>query len=208
MEIIVQRLIDDDEFLAIILTTSYFTWQQKYLQILVQLGNLLIPKKKPWEIRDIILLVKDKLSKVHLVAALMNHSENPGINRYMLNEKELFELNKFISQPEGDFISDLYKSTSKLSDEIKERIYKFIFLLDPEVKFEKELDIEPSLTKVKTILHNVGVDVKFDTEPLKPILKSINDYMNSHVKFVNFDSRKSYATVEEVVDTPLLITEK
>lgn len=215
MQEIIQCLNKDDEFLAALLKTSYFTWQQKYLQTVVRFGNLLIPRKKPWQIRDIIMLVKNELSKVHLVASLMNHSKHPDYGRYVLNEKELFELHKFTTQPEADFVGDLSQAISPLSDNIKERANKFVQFLDPTYipNFNKKLDFEPSIIQVKTILETIGIGVKIDTEPLKPILKSITDYINNHIKItkpVNYVevSNSPCGTVEEVIEGPLLITDK
>lgn len=215
MQLIVERLANDDAFLDIILQTSYFTWQYKYLQTLVKVGNALLPrtKSKSWQIRDIILLIKNDLSKVHLIAALLNYSEKPGYERYVLSEKELFELHRFMRQPEKNFVRDLLQAISSSSDLVKKRAYNFIRFIEPDSYPDKTLDFEPSLMKVKTILETFAVGVKIDTEPLKPILKSITDYMNNHIKISKLPNQTETSnsrpgTVEEVVDDPLLIIDK
>jgi hypothetical protein len=143
------------------------------------------------------------------VAALMNHSEEPASGgkcdaseRFILNERELLELNKFINQPERDFAIDLFKAVSSLSDTIKERAYKFVFFVNPLYKSTvKEVCLEYDINQINRVLDNMNTGIYFDIEPLKPILESIKDYINNG--FFHTSGR-----VEEIIDTPLLITER
>ena len=233
MQAIVERLANDDEFLAPILQTSYFSWQYKYLEALVRFGNVLTRKSKPWQIRDLLMLVKSELSKVHLVAALIKHSKEPGLNRYILNENEIFQLSNFLGKSEGDFVGDLLQAVSPFPDEVKEKAYKFINLLDPNCcpkdspdhfamvkssNWEHSFVTPVGLRQGNTILESVGMSVQINPQPLSQILNSISDFLTNHVKvatslnFMECPSRKSTISIEEVdtertVSLPLLTQE-
>jgi hypothetical protein len=202
MQMIIERLLHDDEFLSPLLQTSYFSWQHKYLQVLVTLGNALIPRVGSWQIRDIILLFKNEIPKVHLVAALMKHSQIYGNSRYLLNEKEIYQIGELISRPEGDFVKDVNQMISSMPCEINEKIKhnftKFVTLTDPhrfalipsvnllhtsETNFWQHSFVAPlGLNQGNTVLESVGMSVQLNPAPLIPIFKSISDYISNHVK--------------------------
>lgn len=202
MQTIIERLANDDEFLGPLLQTNYFSWQQKYLQLIVKLGNVLIPRKRPWQIRDIILLFKNEIPKTYLIAALMKNSKNPDNNRFLLNERELCQINKIVSQPEGDFVNDVTKSIPhNMRALVLPSLHKFISFVDPSHLALQNINAEHrrlSIARQEDVilgslgnlidpinssnLETVGISLQIDPKPLVPIFKSISDYFTNHVK--------------------------
>jgi hypothetical protein len=188
MQEIIKHLEKNNDILGPLLKTNYFSWQSKYLESMVYLGNIYSLKKKPWRTRDIILLFKSQLTKVQLVAALMKHSKDPGLLRYVLNEKELLEISGLINRIDGDFVKDFLIAAELHSLEVFKKAQQFVYFLEPSLKSHKKSsfgsqlptnnhgtkDFETTLSQMTNIMERV-----IGTQTLKPIFQSINEFVHN-----------------------------
>lgn len=190
MQEIIRHLEKDSDILGPLLKTNYFSWQFKYLESMVYLGNIHTPKRTPWQIRDIILLVKSQLTKVQLVTALMKHSKEPGTMRYMLNEKELLEISGLINRSDGNFVKDFLTAAELNSVETLKKARQFVYFLEPSLKsrknnnfvpndcITKSNEFETTFSQMANIMESM-TGTKIDTQPFKPILHSINEFIHN-----------------------------
>ena len=204
MQDIIKCITKNHDILPALLKSNYFSWQSKYLESMVYLGDIYSPKKRPWQVRDIILLVKSELTKVQLVAALMKHSNEPGTLKYILNEKELFEISCLLNRSDGDFVKDLFNAAKSYS--ILEKAQQFVYFLEPSLKslsdncIKGTNDFEKTFSQMTNIMESV-TGSKIDTQSLKPLLKSVNEFLtNSKGNTITGSASFTVKTDAELMD--------
>lgn len=131
LQIIICRLLEDEEILTPLLQSRYFSWQAKILSAICQWG-------KNYTIRDVLLAVSDEVPLIYLLAALTRHGKAfPNIS-YHLTESEISQLTNYCSLPDGNFLPDLLSALAKSSlskgekDLVGKRLYKLVDYVDPK----------------------------------------------------------------------------
>ena len=126
----------------------------------------------------------------------MKHSSTIGFGKYILNEKELFEISRLLHRENNYFVTDLFNSLKDDPETLK-KAKDFVYFLDPSLKqIPSKVKVIDSDQLLNQTISNIDNFIN------KPSENLVNNILSTVTKFVNGSTNKSNEQIlDEVMAT-------